>query len=119
MRRPRRTDAIPSGVAPNGRPGPDDESDQGDHDDPLSTPSRSGEPAAYAAVDRRRISVPDEVVSAEAKLVWFYVVAASPCTVEELCQSLRLCKLTLFPVLRSLEDRGLIRRDGGRYSPAD
>lgn len=63
-------------------------------------------------------SVPTEVTSAEAKLVYLYVRQTGACTAEELARSLRLTKLSLFPTLRTLVERGLLRRESGRYIPA-
>ncbi|MFC4357862.1 MarR family transcriptional regulator [Halobium salinum] len=64
-------------------------------------------------------TLPGGVSSAEAKLVYLYVRQRGACSAEELAESLRLTKLSLFPHLRTLLDRGLLRREDDRYVPAE
>ena len=68
------------------------------------------------ASDSAPISPPADL-SAESKLVYLYLHTADGCNVDELQANLGLKKLSLFPVLRSLTERGLVRRDGSAYLP--
>lgn len=56
-------------------------------------------------------------LSAESKLVYLYLHTTDGCHVDELQADLGLKKISLYPVLDSLTDRGLVRRDGMTYSP--
>lgn len=71
------------------------------------------------ASSRRDPALPAELQSAETKLVYLYVRQTGGCTPAELCESLRLRKLSVFPLLRSLRERELIRREADRYVPDD
>lgn len=64
-----------------------------------------------------RITVPDDLSAAESKLVYLFVATAGRATVDDLQSSLHLGKITLFPVLRTLSERGLIERTDGGYVP--
>lgn len=61
-------------------------------------------------------SVPAEL-SAESKLVYLYLHTTDGCHVDELQDRLGLKKISLYPVLESLTERGLVRRDGMTYLP--
>ncbi|MFB6196549.1 MAG: TrmB family transcriptional regulator [Haloplanus sp.] len=69
------------------------------------------------ATDRTALEVPDAISSAESKLVYVFLTAADGATVEELHDALDLRKITLFPVLETLAERGVIDRDGATYVP--
>ena len=71
------------------------------------------------ASSRRDPTLPAELQSAETKLVYLYVRQTGGCTSAELCESLRLRKLSVFPLLRSLRERELVRREADRYVPDD
>ncbi|MFB6218439.1 MAG: helix-turn-helix domain-containing protein [Halobacteriaceae archaeon] len=67
---------------------------------------------------QRELAVlPEELESASAKLVYLALAATGGGTAEELCRCLDLSGLTLYSVLATLEDRGLVERDGEQYYP--
>ncbi|GAB3664854.1 helix-turn-helix domain-containing protein [Halopiger thermotolerans] len=59
--------------------------------------------------------VPDEIESAQAKLVYVYLAATGSATVDELRETLALKKVTLLSVLRSLMRIGVVEKDGSTY----
>jgi DNA-binding MarR family transcriptional regulator len=59
--------------------------------------------------------VPTELTSAQSKLVYLYLDCAGAATVDDIAGSLGLKKISLYPVLDSLETRGVVRNDGNRY----
>lgn len=63
--------------------------------------------------------IPVGMTSAEAKLIYLYICHSGGCTAEEVAESLRLTKLSAFPHLRRLADRGFLDREAGQYLPAD
>ncbi|MDS0295254.1 helix-turn-helix domain-containing protein [Halogeometricum luteum] len=71
------------------------------------------------APPRRDPTLPAELRSAETKLVYLYVRQTGGCTPAELCESLQLTKLSVLPLLRSLRERELVRREADRYVPDD
>lgn len=64
------------------------------------------------------ISVPSELDSPASKLVYLYLQTRGECTVSDIQASLDMQKISLYPLLKSLSKRGLVDRDGERYSPA-
>lgn len=73
------------------------------------------------AVPRERdeaATVPDELESPTAKLVYLCLATAGRATVDELSTRLRMQKLALFSVLGTLEGRGVVECDGTRYELA-
>lgn len=64
-----------------------------------------------------RIAIPDELSAAESKLVYLFVATSGGATVDDLQSSLNIRKITLFPVLDTLSERGLIERTDGTYAP--
>ena len=65
-----------------------------------------------------QFEVPDDLTAAESKLVYVAVAVSDGATVDDLQASLNLKKITLFPVLDALTDRGLIDRVGSEYVTA-
>ena len=55
--------------------------------------------------------MPEELATSEAKLVYLYVQTADGPTVDDLYRDLGLPKLSLYPVLATLRERGLIDGD--------
>ena len=60
-------------------------------------------------------SVPEELQSAEAKLVYLYVSAAEEITRDELKDELHLNHTSLLTTLDLLEDKGYIACDDAKY----
>ena len=67
--------------------------------------------------DRIVIDVPEGLTAAESKLVYVFLAASDGATVEELDAALDMNKISLFPVLRTLTERGVVTRDGSTYVP--
>jgi|GEM_PF-1412187 len=67
--------------------------------------------------DRISIDVPDDLASAESKLVFLFLTASDGATVEELHDALDIRKISLFPVLRTLTERDIVTREGANYVP--
>lgn len=59
-------------------------------------------------LERRIEPLPEEITSANAKLVYLYIDAAGPATVEDLNRTLSMKKIGILSVLNSLERRGLV-----------
>jgi|AntDeeMetagen285_2_1112576.scaffolds.fasta_scaffold10875_2 DNA-binding IclR family transcriptional regulator len=62
-----------------------------------------------------RISLPNELDSADAKLVYLYLTATDEAAVSELHRTLDIPKLTLFTVLDTLTSRGLVQQAEDGY----
>ncbi|MWV39332.1 MULTISPECIES: MarR family transcriptional regulator [Natrialba] len=63
--------------------------------------------------------VPDQLESAQAKLVYVYLETTGGATVDELGRALSLKKIDVLSVLHSLTSRGLLEKDGTTYVVAD
>lgn len=73
-------------------------------------------------VDRRELNVRDgveQIESASARLVYVYLAAVGEATVDELCDSLALTRLTLFPLLEKLQSNELVTEYQGLYTTAN
>ena len=62
------------------------------------------------------LTPPAELETATSKLLYVYLSAKSDATIEEIHTELDLQRLTLFPVLKKLEDANLIDRTGDTVS---
>lgn len=63
----------------------------------------------------QRLSVPDELASSQAKLVYLSLLAGGDARMTDLQRTLGLSKLTLFAVLESLAATDLVERTEGGY----
>ena len=68
---------------------------------------------------RRIDSLPSEIASAEAKLVYLYVDVAGTATADELATTLSLKKMSVLSVLNSLSQQGLVEKTGRTFTTAD
>lgn len=68
--------------------------------------------------DRTSIDVPDDLTSAESKLVYLFLTATDGATIEELHEALDIRKISLFPVLQTLTERDAVAREGATYVPS-
>ena len=59
--------------------------------------------------------VPDELESPRAKLVYLHLSTAGWCTVPDIQQALGLKKITLFSILDTLDNRGLVECQDDAY----
>lgn len=60
-------------------------------------------------------SLPAELESAKAKLVYLYLSTAGDATLADLQQDLGVKRLSLYGILGTLRERGLVKRDGDSY----
>jgi DNA-binding MarR family transcriptional regulator len=63
-------------------------------------------------------TIPDGIESPRAKLVYVYCSVTDGATTEQLCDNLSITRLTLYPIIESLEKRDLIERDDDQYVAA-
>lgn len=56
--------------------------------------------------------------SPQAKLVYLYIHGEGSATVSELCESLGVKKIALYPVLETLTRRDYVTSEGERYLPS-
>lgn len=63
--------------------------------------------------------IPVGIKSPRGKLVYLYLAAVDGATANELCAALGVKSLAVYPVLRTLCERGLVTQCGRRYLPAD
>jgi len=61
------------------------------------------------------IDVPNDLTSAESKLVYLFLTTSEGATMEELHDALDIRKISLFPVLRTLTERNVVTREGSTY----
>jgi DNA-binding MarR family transcriptional regulator len=62
-------------------------------------------------------SLPQELDSPRAKLVFLYLSTRGEATIEALQDALHLEKITLYSILKTLDKRGLVRKEAGTYRP--
>jgi DNA-binding MarR family transcriptional regulator len=65
-----------------------------------------------------RFDLPNELTAADSKLVYLFVSVSDGATVDDLQTSLDIKKISLFPVLDTLSQRGLIERVDDEYVAA-
>lgn len=65
-----------------------------------------------------RLDLPNELTAADSKLVYLFVAVSDGATVDDLQTALDIKKISLFPVLDTLSDRGLIERVEDEYVAA-
>ena len=65
-----------------------------------------------------RFDLPDGLTAADSKLVYLFVTVSDGATVNDLQAALDIKKISLFPVLDTLSQRGLIERIEDEYVAA-
>ena len=70
-------------------------------------------------VGREGTTLPSGIESPRAKLVYLYLWTVPDATIEELASGLDVTKISLYGVLRALDERGFVERHGDRYVAAD
>ena len=65
-----------------------------------------------------RFDLPDDLTAADSKLVYLFVAVSDGATVDDLQTALDIKKISLFPVLDTLSERGLIERVEDEYVAA-
>lgn len=64
-------------------------------------------------------SVPDDLDSAQAKLVYVYLEATDGATVDDLGATLAMKKLSILSILNTLSSAGYVERHGDEYVVAN
>lgn len=67
------------------------------------------------AVSTGRLAIPEELESASAKLVYLYLDVKGEASIHEIGADLDIRMITLCDLLATLENRGLVTRDGDSY----
>jgi predicted transcriptional regulator len=62
--------------------------------------------------------MPDDLTAADSKLVYLFVAISDGATVDDLQTALNIKKISLFPVLDTLSERGLIEHTEDQYVTA-
>ncbi|WP_247728256.1 helix-turn-helix domain-containing protein [Halovivax limisalsi] len=70
------------------------------------------------AMEQFDVSMPTDLSSARAKLVYFCLAVRGAATADELCLALDLDKSTLLAIVATLRDRKHVVRENGRYQLA-
>lgn len=65
-----------------------------------------------------RFDLPDDLTAADSKLVYLFVAVSDGATIDDLQSGLDIKKISLFPVLDTLSNRGLIERVEDEYVAA-
>ncbi|MFB6136686.1 MAG: helix-turn-helix domain-containing protein [Halobacteriaceae archaeon] len=63
-------------------------------------------------------ALPEELESPSAKLVYLYIATNGEVTLSDLYEALGLKRLTLYTILRTLQDRDLVEERGDGYATA-
>lgn len=63
------------------------------------------------------VSMPADLESATAKLVYLYVASGDATTVEQLCEGLDLTKGTVLSITGTLRERGYLERTESGFEP--
>ncbi|WP_226481800.1 helix-turn-helix domain-containing protein [Natrinema amylolyticum] len=64
------------------------------------------------------VSIPTDLDSARAKLVYLYLAASDGATADDLCDDLAVTKGTVLSITGTLRDRGHLEQRDGRYELA-
>ncbi|MFB6131258.1 MAG: helix-turn-helix domain-containing protein [Salinigranum sp.] len=64
----------------------------------------------------QRVTLPAEIESPSAKLVYFYLTTHGEATIGELQECLGMKKITLYSILGTLRKRGLVEGETDRYA---
>jgi DNA-binding MarR family transcriptional regulator len=65
-----------------------------------------------------RLDLPDDLTAADSKLVYLFVAVSDGATIDDLQAGLDIKKISLFPVIDTLSERGLIERVDDEYVAA-
>ncbi|MFA9501378.1 MarR family transcriptional regulator [Natrinema sp. H-ect1] len=71
-----------------------------------------------AATTTPAVSIPTDLDSARAKLVYLYLAATDGATADDLCDDLAVTKGTVLSITGTLRDRGYLERRDGRFELA-
>lgn len=63
-------------------------------------------------------AMPTDVESPRGKLVYLYIDTVGEASLDDLVDGLDVQRITLYSVLKTLQERGLVERDGDRYVTA-
>lgn len=62
------------------------------------------------------LTVPDDLESARAKLIYQYLAITDGATADDVCETLHVDKGSVLSIVSTLRERGHVRRENGRYS---
>ena len=65
------------------------------------------------------VSIPSDLETSRAKLVYLYVATQGETTIDDVCATLDLNKGTALTITNALRDRDHVRRDGELLVPAE
>lgn len=60
--------------------------------------------------------LPDSLSSPRAKLVYYHIVNEGKATLESICDTLNLKKITTYPILSTLVEKGLLQKSKNHYT---
>lgn len=69
------------------------------------------------AEDNEDVSIPDDLESPRAKLLYLYLVVRDGATADDACDALGIDKGSMLAVTSTLRERGHVERRDGRFAP--
>lgn len=73
---------------------------------------------AAHALENEDVSVPADLESGRAKLVYLYLAVRGEATADDVCTALHIDKGSVLTITGTLRERGYIRQRNGRYGVA-
>ena len=67
----------------------------------------------------QQVTMPPSISSPRGKLVYLYLATHGGVSADQLQDGLDMTKLSLFSILQSLEKKGLVEQERGRYAVSD
>lgn len=67
----------------------------------------------------RELSIPEEINSSNAKLIYVYMKSVTTATLEQICSALSMKKITLYPIISTLKNKGFITKSNNVYKIAN
>lgn len=65
---------------------------------------------------RPNLTVPDDLESARAKLIYQYISVSGETTADDVCDCLHVDKGSVLSIVSTLRERGYVTSENGRYS---
>ncbi|MFC4990113.1 MULTISPECIES: helix-turn-helix domain-containing protein [Saliphagus] len=65
---------------------------------------------------RMDLTVPDDLESARAKLIYQYLAVTGGATADDVCETLHVDKGSVLSIVSTLRERGYVRNENGFYS---
>lgn len=67
------------------------------------------------AIQESDVSVPTDLESARAKLVYLYLATRETATLDDVCEALHIDKGSVLQITSTLRERGYVRQENGVY----